>query len=305
MKPKFVKIVEVGPRDGLQNEAIFIPTKKKIVFINQLSETGLNTIEVTSFVSPKWIPQLRDQFEVYSGITRKPKLHYPVLIPNVQGLDKALEAGVSEIAIFCSASETFSQKNINCSIQESLNRYADVISKAKQKNLWIRAYISCVIGCPYEGPIAPENVAKLTEHLIQMGCHEISLGDTIGVGTPNRVLTLIEHINKKAPLEKLAVHFHDTYGQALANVYAALERGIAIVDSSISGLGGCPYAKGATGNVATEDVLYLLQGLGIETGVDLKALVRVGRFISELLNRETRSKVGRALFNSWDDHPRN
>lgn len=293
--PRHVKMVEVGPRDGLQNEATFIPTATKIEFINRLAATGLKTIEATSFVSPKWIPQMADHHEVLTGITQHADIHYPVLVPNVKGLQNAMTAGVKEIAIFGAASETFSQKNINCSIEESLNRFAEVTQLAQKNNIKVRAYISCVLGCPYEGDIKPEKVAAVADKMLALGCYEISLGDTIGVGTATKAITLIETVNRTIPMEKLAAHFHDTYGQALVNLYAVLEKGIGIIDSSVAGIGGCPYARGATGNVASEDVLYMLNGLDIHTGVELKKLIAVGQFISQALGKETRSKVGRAL----------
>lgn len=295
LMPTKVKIVEVGPRDGLQNESATIPTEVKIDFINRLSDTGLSTIEVTSFVSPKWIPQLADHLEVFNGIEKKPGIHYPVLIPNLKGLESALTVGVREIAVFSTPSEAFSKHNTNCSVAESMKRVADVIEFAKKHQLRIRGYISCVLGCPYEGEIAPAKVAILAGALYEMGCEEISLGDTIGVGVPSKTKQLLETVAKEVNVKHLAVHFHDTYGQALANIYAALEMGVAVVDSSVSGLGGCPYAKGATGNVATEDVVYMLHGMGIETGVDLHALIKVGRFISNYLNRKSQSRVGIAL----------
>lgn len=293
--PTQVKIVEVSPRDGLQNEAQFIPTEIKIKFIHQLSETGLSIIEATSFVSARWIPQLADGHEVFSGIAKKTDVRYPVLVPNMKGLEAALTAGAKAIAVFTTPSEEFSQKNTNCSVEESLTRIETVAKKAKEESCWVRAYVSCVLGCPYEGEMAPEKVARLTRQLFQMSCDEISLGDTIGVGTPFKTKRLIEAVAAHVPIKQLAVHFHDTYGQALANIYAALELGIAIIDSSVAGLGGCPYATGATGNVATEDVLYMLEGMDIKTGVDLKKMITVGRWISTQLKRESRSKVSRAM----------
>ena len=292
--PTEVKLVEVSPRDGLQNEKQIVSTEIKIDLINQLSETGLTVIEATSFVSPKWIPQLADGPQVLDGIQKKAGVSYPVLIPNVKGLENALCYGVKDIAVFTTASETFSQKNTNCSVEESLIRIEAVIKLAKEHNISVRAYLSCVLGCPYEGEIAKEKTVELALKLFQMGCNEISLGDTIGVGTPSKTHELIECAIKKIPVKSLAVHFHDTYGQALANIYAALSQGIAIIDSSVSGLGGCPYAKGATGNVATEDVLYMLNGMNIKTGVDLKKLIKVGQFISQQLGRKSQSKVNLA-----------
>lgn len=295
--PKQVKIVEVGPRDGLQNEAALVPTNIKIDFINQLSETGLSVIEATSFVSPKWIPQLADNQEVFKNIEKKAGVNYPVLIPNLKGLEAALAVGVKEIAVFTTSSEQFSQHNTNCSVAESMQRIAEVVKLAKQHNMRIRAYLSCVLGCPYEGEMDPEKVAILADQLFKMGCYEISLGDTIGVGTPIKTQRLLDAVSRVVPVKYLAVHFHDTYGLALVNIYAALEKGVAVVDSSIAGLGGCPYAKGASGNVATEDVVYFLKGMGIESGVDLQKLVAVGRFISQALGRKPQSKVNLALSN--------
>lgn len=292
--PKFVKMVEVGPRDGLQNEPKIVPTAIKIDFINKLSQTGLSVIETTSFVSAKWIPQLSDNYHVLTGITQNPDVTYPVLVPNMQGFSAALSAGATEIAIFGAASETFSQKNINCSIAESLQRFATVIHAAKKNHIKVRGYVSCVLGCPYEGEIKPAAVANVATQLFELGCYEISLGDTIGVGTPLKAQQLIDEVAKTIPRQFLAAHFHDTYGQALANLMAVLEKGVSIIDSSVAGLGGCPYAKGATGNVASEDVLYMLNGLGINTGVDLSALIAVGNFISDYLGRPTRSKTAQA-----------
>ena len=293
--PTTVKLVEVSPRDGLQNEANTVPTNIKIDFINQLSETGLTEIEATSFVSPKWVPQLADHEAVLQGITKKPGVNYPVLIPNRTGLSKAIAGGVKEIAVFTTPSEQFSQHNTNCSVAESVARIAELMPLAKQHKLRVRAYLSCVLGCPYEGEIAPLTVAALAEKLMQMGCEEISLGDTIGVGTPGKTKILLDTVLKKVAAPTLAVHFHDTYGQALANIYVALSCGINIIDSSVAGLGGCPYAKGASGNVASEDVLYMLNGMGISTGVDLARLLEAGRYIVECLQRETQSKVARAM----------
>lgn len=292
--PKHIKIVEVGPRDGLQNEAMSLPLAVKIEFINQLSTTGLAVIEAGSFVSPKWIPQMADSDQVLRGIQQQPGVNYPVLVPNLKGFEAALAAGAKEIAIFAAASETFSQKNINCSIAESMLRFQDVMQQAQKNHIAVRGYISCVLGCPYEGEIKPEKVALVAEELLSMGCYEISLGDTIGVGTPGAAQQLIDVVSQRVAREQLAVHFHDTYGQALANIYAVLERGIAIIDSSVAGLGGCPYAKGASGNVATEDVIYMLNGLGIHTGVDLDRLITVGQFICGHLHKSPQSKVSLA-----------
>lgn len=293
--PKNVTVVEVGPRDGLQNEISNIPTELKINFINQLSETGLTAIETTSFVSPKWVPQMADHIEVMKNITRHPNVHYIVLVPNKQGLTDALKVNVQEIAVFAAASETFSQKNTNCSIEESLNRITQVIKDAKKNNIRVRGYVSCVLGCPYEGDITPEQVLAVSEKLIKLGCYQVSLGDTIGIGTPNKTLKLIETLRQKIPVEHLAVHFHDTYALALTNIYVSLEQGISTIDSSVAGLGGCPYAPGAGGNVATEDVVYLLNGLNIHSGIDLKRLIRAGKLICDHLQQPSRSKVAIAL----------
>lgn len=293
--PEKVKIVEVGPRDGLQNEPIFIPTPIKVAFIDQLSELGYSTIEVTSFVAPKWIPQLADHAAVFQQIIKRPGISYPVLVPNVQGFEQALAVGVKEISLFTAASETFTHKNINCSIEESFERFAPIIQVAKAQHIKMRGYVSCVLGCPYEGDIQPQVVANVAARLYELGCYEISLGDTIGVGTPLKAQQMIEAVAKKVPLSALAGHFHDTYGQALANIYAALALGMNVFDSSISGLGGCPYAKGASGNVATEDLVYLLHGLGITTGIDLKKLIDVGVFICQQLGKPSRSKVNIAM----------
>lgn len=289
--PKRVKIVEVGPRDGLQNEAGIVPTDTKIEFIDLLSKAGLPVIETTSFVSPKWVPQMADNAKVMAGIQRRAGVSYPVLTPNLKGLEAAVAAGAKEVAVFGAASETFSQKNINCSIEESLKRFEDLMASARQQNLKVRGYVSCVLGCPYEGEIDPCQVATVAERLYSMGCYEISLGDTVGVGTPGKVEKMIQAVVEKVPLAHLAVHFHDTYGQALANILAALQLGVAVVDSSVAGLGGCPYAKGAAGNVATEDLLYMLNGLGLETGVDLDKLVVAGQFVCSQLGRRNGSKV--------------
>lgn len=293
--PQHVHIVEVGPRDGLQNEPSSVPTKVKVELIRLLTESGLRSIEATSFVSPRWVPQMSDSAEVMAEIERKAGVSYPVLVPNRKGLQSALVAGAEEIAIFGAASETFLQKNVNCSIAESLERFRVVTSEARQKGVRIRGYVSCVLGCPYEGKIVPERVAQVSKALLEMGCYQISLGDTIGVGTPRQVQDMLEAVTARIPVEKLAVHFHDTYGQALANVLAALERGVSTVDSSVAGLGGCPYARGASGNLASEDLVYMLNGLGLETGVDLHRLIEAGRYICNHLGRDSRSKVALAL----------
>ncbi len=293
--PAQVKIVEVGPRDGLQNEARPVPLESKIALIDRLSETGLSAIEAGAFVSPKWVPQMADSAEVFRRIRQKPGVSYPVLVPNVKGLELALAAGVQEIAVFGAASETFSQRNINCSIGESLERFGHVCDMAQSAGLRVRGYVSCVLGCPYEGEIAPEAVARVARALIGMGCYEVSLGDTIGVGTPLKAQRMIGRVAEDVDIRHLAGHFHDTYGQALANLLAVLQMGVATVDASISGLGGCPYAPGASGNVATEDVVYMLDGLGLETGIDLARLVEAGAFISEALGRLPGSKAAMAL----------
>jgi len=293
--PSAVKIVEVGPRDGLQNEAVRVPVEVKIELIEKLANAGLQVVESGSFVSPKWVPQMAASSEVYRGIHKKPAVAYPMLVPNMKGLEAALEAGVEEIAIFAAASETFTQKNINCSINESIERYRQVVKKAHGENLKIRGYISCVLGCPYEGEVSIDRVAGVAARLLDQGCYEISLGDTTGVGTPGKARALVERLLDTVPVVQLAAHFHDTYGQGLANLYAVLECGIAVVDSSVAGLGGCPYAKGATGNIATEDVLYMLDGMQIETGVDMDKLLEAGRYISDFLGREPASKAALAL----------
>ena len=293
--PTQVRLVEMSPRDGLQNEpGPVINTAIKTGLIDRLADCGLNHIESASFVSPKWVPQMGDAADVMAGIKRKAGVRYSVLTPNLRGFENALAAGVDEVAVFGAASESFSQKNINCSIAESLERFLPVMEAAKQHHIPVRGYVSTVLGCPYEGDIAPDQVAKVAKALAELGCYEISLGDTIGVGTPLKAKRMLEAVAAAVPIEKLAAHFHDTYGQALANLYAVLEEGISVIDASVAGLGGCPYAKGASGNVATEDVLYLLNGLGIKTGVDLDKLVTTGEWISEQLNRNNGSKVGQA-----------
>jgi hydroxymethylglutaryl-CoA lyase len=293
--PTHVRIVEVGPRDGLQNEAAPVPLDIKVELIDRLSETGLSAIEAGAFVSPKWVPQMADSAEVFRRIKQKPNVSYPMLVPNVKGLELALAAGAQEIAVFGAASESFSQRNINCSVQESLERFARVSDAAQSAGLKVRGYVSCVLGCPYEGEIALEAVARVAEALIGMGCYEVSLGDTIGVGTPAKAQRMIEAVAAQVDIRHLAAHFHDTYGQALANLLAVLQMGVAVVDASVSGLGGCPYAPGASGNVATEDVVYMLHGLGIETGIDLDKLVEAGAFISSALDRTSGSKAAMAL----------
>ncbi|XP_066494449.1 hydroxymethylglutaryl-CoA lyase, mitochondrial [Tiliqua scincoides] len=292
--PKHVKIVEVGPRDGLQNEKNIVPTQVKINLIDMLSETGLSVIEATSFVSPKWVPQMADHAEVMQGIRKVPGISYPVLTPNLKGFQAAVAAGAKEVSIFGAASELFTRKNINCSIDESLQRFSDVLDAAKAASIPVRGYVSCVLGCPYEGKVAPAKVAEVSKKLYAMGCYEISLGDTIGVGTPGSMKEMLSTVMKEVPVGALAVHCHDTYGQALANTLIALQMGVNVVDSSVAGLGGCPYAQGASGNVSTEDMVYMLHGLGIHTGVDLLKLLEAGTFICKALSRRTNSKVAQA-----------
>ncbi len=293
--PKKVRIVEVGPRDGLQNEKMEVPTQVKLELIGRLADAGLPAVEATAFVSPKWIPQMADHTEVLEGIRRKPGVSYPVLTPNLKGFEAARAAGATEVAVFGAASESFSKKNINCSIAESLERFRPVAEAAQKAGIKVRGYISCVLGCPYEGDIAPARVAAVARALHDMGCYEISLGDTIGTGTPGRTKAMIEACAREVPIERLAGHYHDTYGQALANIYASLEMGVATFDSSVAGLGGCPYAKGASGNVATEDVVYMLHGLGIDTGIDLAKLVATGQWICGVIGKEPQSKAGKAI----------
>ena len=292
--PSQVRLVEVGPRDGLQNEKQPISVADKVALINALSDSGLSYIEAGSFVSPKWVPQMAGSAEVFEQIKRSDSITYAALTPNMQGFEAAMAAGVKEVAVFAAASESFSQKNINCSISESLQRFEPVMEAAKQHGVRVRGYVSCVLGCPYEGEIAPEHVPSVAQALYDMGCYEISLGDTIGVGTPQKAAALFAEVAKDIPRTQLAGHFHDTYGQALANIYASLSEGIAVFDSSVAGLGGCPYAKGASGNVATEDVLYMLNGLGINTGISLEKVIAAGLKISTVLGRETGSRVARA-----------
>lgn len=292
--PKQVTLVEVGPRDGLQNEATPLTVQDKVNFIQSLANTGLRYIEAGSFVSPKWVPQMAGSGAVLGAVERQKGVTYAALTPNMRGFDDAISANVDEIAIFAAATESFSQKNINCSISESLARFEPIMAAAKKAKLPVRGYVSCVLGCPYEGEVEPEKVAQVASELYQMGCREISLGDTLGTGTPQATRLLIEAVSIKIPREHIAGHFHDTYGQALANIYASLLEGISVFDSSVAGLGGCPYAKGASGNVATEDVLYMLQGLGIETGVNLEALIQVGNRMSQRLRRANASRVALA-----------
>ncbi|TFF13798.1 hydroxymethylglutaryl-CoA lyase [Pseudomonas sp. BCA14] len=292
--PSHVRLVEVGPRDGLQNEAQPISVADKVQLVDALSAAGVSYIEVGSFVSPKWVPQMAGSAEVFAQIQRKPGVTYAALAPNLRGFEDALAAGVKEVAVFAAASQAFSQRNINCSISESLERFAPIMSAAKQHGVSVRGYVSCVLGCPYEGEIAPQQVAAVARELYAMGCYEVSLGDTIGTGTAGATRRLFEVVGAQVPRDKLAGHFHDTYGQAIANIYASLLEGISVFDSSIAGLGGCPYAKGASGNVASEDVLYLLNGLGIETGIDLDALIRAGQQISTVLGRPSGARVAKA-----------
>jgi hydroxymethylglutaryl-CoA lyase len=291
---EYVKIVEVGPRDGLQNEAQLVPAAVKIELIQRLAQAGLPVVEATSFVSPKWVPQMSDAAQVLAGLVRKPGVSYPVLVPNVQGLERALAAGVEEVAVFTAASDAFTRKNINASIDESLLRLRPVIAQALEQRLRVRAYVSTVLGCPYQGDVAVSEVLRVAQALVQMGCYEISLGDTIGVGTPNKARALLRACADVVGIDKLAVHFHDTRGQALANTLVCLEEGVRVVDAAVSGLGGCPYAQGATGNLATEDLIYMLHGMGFETGVNLDALIETSRWISLQLGREPASKLARA-----------
>ncbi|MDG9760776.1 hydroxymethylglutaryl-CoA lyase [Pseudomonas sediminis] len=292
--PKSVRLVEVGPRDGLQNEKQPISVADKVRLVDDLTAAGLSYVEVGSFVSPKWVPQMAGSAEVFAGIQRKPDVTYAALTPNLKGFEAALEAKVEEVAVFAAASEAFSQKNINCSIVESLQRFVPLMEAAKAANVRVRGYVSCVLGCPYDGDIAPEQVARVARELYAMGCYEVSLGDTIGTGTAGKTRSMLEVVGRDIPRDKLAGHFHDTYGQALPNIYASLLEGISVFDSSVAGLGGCPYAKGATGNVASEDVLYLLQGLGIETGVDMDKLIAAGQRICDALGKANGSRVARA-----------
>ena len=293
--PKRVKIVEVGPRDGLQNEKTMVSTDIKVELIHRLCDAGLSVIEATAFVSPKWVPQMADASDVMARISRKPGVTYPVLAPNLKGLEAAIEVGATEVAVFGAASESFSQKNINCSIAASLDRFRPVVAAANDANIAVRGYVSCVLGCPYEGEISPQKVADVAKALFDMGAYEISLGDTIGTGTPGKAQAMIDAVANHVAIEKLAAHFHDTYGQALANLLAVLQMGIATIDSSVAGLGGCPYAKGASGNVATEDVVYMLNGLGIDTGIDLEKLAETGSWITGKIGRQSGSKANLAL----------
>lgn len=290
--PKSVRVVEVSARDGLQNEKQALPSSVKIELIDRLGDSGLSTIEVSSFVSPRWVPQLADAAEVMAGIRKKPTVRYPVLVPNEKGMQRAIAAGAGEVAVFTAASETFSKKNTNASIAESLQRIEIIMSLAKENGVPVRGYLSCVLGCPYEGDIDASAVAELAERLARMGCYEISLGDTIGAGTPLAAQKMLTTVTETVPMNKLAIHFHDTRGQALANIYACLELGVSVIDASVAGLGGCPYAKGASGNVASEDLVYMLHGMGIKTGIDLELLTDAGLFICQHLDRMPGSRLG-------------
>jgi hydroxymethylglutaryl-CoA lyase len=293
--PKRVRLVEVGPRDGLQNEARPVPVDVKVELIDRLTAAGHTTVEAGSFVSPKWVPQMASTDEVMAKIKRKPGVSYPVLVPNKLGMNGAIEAKCEEVAVFTAASEAFCKANTNCTIDESFERFAPVIEAAQRHNIRVRGYVSVVAGCPYSGDVDPKIVADVSERLFKMGCYEVSLGDSIGVGTPAKCVAMIDAVAERMPREKIAAHFHDTYGQSLANILAVMERGITVFDTAVGGLGGCPYAKGASGNVGTEDVLYLLNGLGIEHGVDLEAIAATGRFICDALGRQPASKVAQAL----------
>lgn len=290
----FVRIVEVGPRDGLQNEKTLVATADKIELIDRLSATGLRNIEATSFVSPRWVPQLADAAEVFAAIQRRPGIAYPVLVPNEQGYQRARQAGAEEVAVFTAASEAFNRQNINASIDESIDRFRPVLQRAAADGVKVRGYVSTVLGCPYQGEVPLADVVRVATRLHQLGCYEISLGDTIGVGTPAKARAMLRAVAAEVPMNALAVHFHDTYGQALANLLACLEEGVRVADAAVSGTGGCPYAKGASGNVASEDVVYMLHGLGMDTGIDLERLSATGLWLAALLGRETGSKVSKA-----------
>ncbi len=296
MNPDTVKIVEVGPRDGLQDESRYVPVETKLKLIHRLAECGIPVVEATSFVHPRWVPQLADAEELMAGLERRQGTRYPVLVPNERGYDRARDAGATEVAVFSAASEAFNQRNINCSIEESFQRFRPVLERARADNVRVRGYISCVLGCPYQGEVAISDVVRVAEALLEAGCAEISLGDTIGVGTAGKARAMLRAVLESVPVERLAVHYHDTYGQAIANILVSLELGLRTVDSSVAGIGGCPYARGATGNVATEDVVYLIEGLGLDTGVDLDALARVGRWIAGTLGRPG-SRAGTAIYN--------
>ena len=296
--PQRVKIVEVGPRDGLQNESVTVPAEIKLQLVELLADAGLPVIESGAFVSPRWVPQMATSSDVFTQIDKRAGISYPMLVPNLKGLELAHAAGVQEIALFAATTETFSQKNTNCSIAESIERFNAVIDAALALDMKVRGYISCVLGCPYEGEVSADTVLMLAEKMFARGCYEVSLGDTIGVGTAGAARALVEKLTRQLPVQQLAAHFHDTYGQALANIYAVLQCGISVIDSSVAGLGGCPYAKGATGNVATEDVVYMLEGMGIDTGVDMDKLLEAGKFISDFLGREPVSRAATALLRS-------
>lgn len=293
--PKTVRLVEVGPRDGLQNEKQPVPAAVKVELVNRLADCGLSAIEATAFVSPKWVPQMADAAEVMAGIERRAGVSYPVLVPNEKGLESAIAAQATEVAVFAAASEAFSQKNINCTIKESLERFKPVMARAREANIKVRGYVSCVLGCPYQGEVAPAAVADVAWALFEMGCHEVSLGDTIGTGTPGKTQAMIEAVARRVPIKKLAGHYHDTYGMAIANIHASLQMGVNVFDAAVGGLGGCPYARGASGNVATEDVVWLLQGLGSDCGVDLDKLVDTAAWICGQLGRPPGSKVAQAI----------
>ena len=293
--PARVRIVEVGARDGLQNEKTFVATADKIALIERLADCGLKSIEATAFVSPKWVPQMADAVEVYSGLRRKPGVRYPVLVPNLQGYERARSVGVEEIAVFTAASEAFNRKNTNASIDESIERFRPVMDAAKADGVAVRGYVSTVLGCPFQGEVPLSDVVRVAKALHDLGCYEVSLGDTIGVGTPEKARAMLRAVAQDVPMAALAVHFHDTWGQALANILACLEEGVAVIDSSVAGAGGCPYAPGATGNVASEDVVYMLQGLGIETGIDLAKLADTGRWLAGILGHDTNSRAGKAM----------
>jgi len=293
--PERVKIVEVGPRDGLQNESVTVPAEIKVQLVELLADAGLPVIEVGAFVSPRWVPQMATSGDVFTQISKRAGISYPMLVPNLKGLELAHAAGVQEVALFAATTETFSQKNTNCSIAESIERFNAVIDAALALDMKVRGYISCVLGCPYEGEVSADTVLMLAEKMFARGCYEVSLGDTIGVGTAGAASALVEKLARQLPVQQLAAHFHDTYGQALANIHAVLQCGISVIDSSVAGLGGCPYAKGATGNVATEDVVYMLEGMGIDTGVDMDKLLDAGKFISDFLGREPVSRAATAL----------
>ena len=293
--PKRVRIVEVGPRDGLQNEKAIVATADKIELIDRLSATGLRSIEATSFVSPRWVPQLADAAEVMAGIARRPGVSYPVLVPNEQGYDRALAAGATDVAVFTAASEAFNRKNINAGVDESIDRFVPVLARARADGVRVRGYVSTVLGCPYQGAVPLADVVRVARRLHELGCWQVSLGDTIGVGTPHQARQMLLAVAAEVPMADLAVHFHDTWGQALANVAACIEAGVRVADSAVAGTGGCPYARGASGNVASEDLVYMLHGMGIDTGIDLDALAATGRWLAGRLGRQTGSKVGRAL----------